>query len=100
MSDALNDFLIDLAVNPERMAQFMRDPTAEVERAQLTVEEADAVLTRDRIRIRAVMNLARVTAIEDVEDIQPGRRKGGTKKPSRKPSTKKKGPRKPSKKKK
>ena len=100
MSEALNDFLIDLAVNPDRLAQFMRDPHAEIERAQLTVEEADAVLARDRIRIRAVMGLARVTDIEDVEDISPARRKGGKKKPAPRKPAKKKAPRRPSRKKK
>ena len=104
MSEALHEFLIDLAVNPDRMGQFLRDPAAEIERAHLTMEEAEAVLARDRMRIRAVLGPAWLAITDDQQDGEGHRRKrrdGPKKKYGDKKRSKKKTPaRRPTRKKK
>jgi hypothetical protein len=55
MSEGLKNFLVDLAVDPERLRRFTEDPGAEVERAGLTSDERAAVVSRDTARLRLAL---------------------------------------------
>lgn len=51
MSENLSNFLVDLASDPDRMASFLMDPGALLDRARLTADEKAAVLSQDPRRL-------------------------------------------------
>jgi aromatic-ring opening dioxygenase LigAB LigA subunit len=55
MSEALKNFLVDLATDPDRMKRFTDDPGSELDRAGLSDEEKSAVTSRDATRLRSAL---------------------------------------------
>ena len=86
MSAGLGNFLVNLACDPDLLAQFREHPEIVSASASLTLDEQEALLTRDSRRLASAlgMSLAK-TALGITTQKQP--------KKIRKPA--KKGPRKP-----
>jgi hypothetical protein len=55
MSETLNNFLVDLASDPDRLARFIGNPVGELDATALTAEERVAVLGRDSRRLMDVI---------------------------------------------
>ena len=75
MSEALNNFLIDLASSPERLIQFMNNAAGEPEIALLSDEERKALLSRDRDSLRSAMGGTRFAQTEGTNGEGHGRRR-------------------------
>ena len=85
MRESLSNFLVDLAVDPDQLQQFLQNRHSDVDRwsQALTAEEKDAVLSGDADRVR--------WALGDSKGIP--QHKGGRRAPPRK-GTKKQAPKK------
>jgi len=57
VSDNLNNFLVDLASDPARMAAFLSDPSGVLNQSPLSEGERAAVLTRDGGPIRSALGV-------------------------------------------
>jgi hypothetical protein len=88
MSEILRDFLIDVAVDPDRAIRFAADPAAELDRLNLTSEERAALLARDSARLREALGAARKGVANVISQKKKGTRKGARKKPAVKKSRK------------
>jgi hypothetical protein len=55
VTEALIDFLIDIATNPIREASFWENPADELEHLDLTDHERHVLLTRDSSRLRELL---------------------------------------------
>src|SRR2546423_7774240 len=71
MADRMSAFLVDVAEDPDRLAQFGANAGPELDRAGLTGAQKTAVLTRDSRKIRAVLGSWTVAANDDVLEV-PG----------------------------
>jgi hypothetical protein len=89
MSDNLNNFLIDLASNPDRMARFRADPHFEIDDAGLTDAEKAAVLAQDSRQLEDVLGAAKREIIKSLKT----RKKTSKRAPARKKSGGRKGTR-------
>src|SRR5215213_7302680 len=58
MNEKLSAFLVDLASDPDRMAQFLRNPRALLKNTELSVEQRAAVLSRDARRMATALGAA------------------------------------------
>jgi hypothetical protein len=85
VSDKLNDFLIEVASDPDKADAFRRDPVSFLDRTRLTSEDRVAVLTGDSRRIRATADAMDppVAIIGPVGGTKGGKKKGGKKKQRR-----------------
>lgn len=57
MSNNLNNFLVDLASDPDRMAAFLADPRHILNESLLSEDEKAAVMTRDAAAIRTALHI-------------------------------------------
>jgi hypothetical protein len=55
MSEKLQDFLVDLASDPERMKRFAEDPGSELDQAGLNADERAALVSRDAAQLRRAL---------------------------------------------
>ena len=83
MSEALNEFLVDLASSPDRMQQFLAHPFDVTSAAGLTEQEAAAVLARDGRRLRRTMGGLRLESNNTAQFHPHGGKKKGSRKKSR-----------------
>jgi hypothetical protein len=72
MSEALNNFLVDLASDPDRLARFIGNPVGELDATVLTAEERVAVLGRDPRRLMDAIGGLRA----EVQGTEGGKQKG------------------------
>jgi hypothetical protein len=92
MSGSLRDFLVELASNSELMTQFAADPAGVVDRAGLTADAKDAILSRDSDRLRVALGASaadHLTQVSIVKKRKGGKRKGAKKRPPVKTPVKK-----------
>jgi hypothetical protein len=87
MTDALTNFLVNLAVDADLQAQYASDPEGVMSRAGLSATERAAMLTRDTARIRAVLGHGH--AHHMTQEGKPGRRKSSKKKAASRKGAKK-----------
>lgn len=87
MSGSLRDFLVELASNSELMTQFTADPAGVVNRAGLTADAKDAILSRDSDRLRLALGASAADHLTQVSSVK--KRKGAKKRPPVKPPVKK-----------
>jgi len=82
VSDKLNDFLIEVASDPDKADAFRRDPKSFLQTTRLTGEERVAVMTGDSHRIRASADAQDppVAMIGPSGAIKRSKKKGGKKK--------------------
>ena len=80
MSETLNDFLVDLASDRDRMQAFLSNPALILDQSTLSPDEKAAVLSRDARAIRSAMGLAPAQASENFFMKKSGTKKGGAKK--------------------
>jgi hypothetical protein len=95
MSENLGSFLVELACNPNLMAQFIGDPGAVLAQSTLTEQERIIVLTRDPVRLSAALGTTGYSlgqGVEVVPPFPPSKKKAPVKK---KGPAKRKAPRKP-----
>jgi hypothetical protein len=59
MSDALGNFLVDVALNPDRLERASADLPAELARTSLEPHEQEALLTRDSRRVGELLGASR-----------------------------------------
>lgn len=71
MADKLSAFLVDVAEDPNRLAQFSANARRELDRAGLTDAQKTAVLTRDSRKVRAALGTWALAANDDVLEV-PG----------------------------
>jgi hypothetical protein len=57
MSERLRNFLVDLAVDPDRMRRFAENPVAELDQTALDADERAAVLSHDSVRLRLALGV-------------------------------------------
>lgn len=89
MSEALTNFLVDLASDRGLMARFMANPESELNQRpeRLTDEEKEAVKTGNALKIRSLLGVE-MAAPNLVGGAAP-KPKAGKKKGAKKPSPKK-----------
>ena len=80
MSETLNDFLVDLASDRDRMQAFLSNPTLVLDQSSLPAKAKAAVLSRDARAIRTAMGMAPAAASENFFMKKSGTKKGGAKK--------------------
>ena len=94
MSEALGNFLADLACDSEQLARFAANPEGMLAAAALSAAERDAILSRDSRRVSSALGALAERAGLGVTAQKPGGKKkkspGGKKKKS--PGSKKKSP--------
>jgi hypothetical protein len=71
MADKMSGLLVDVAEDPDRLAEFEANPKRELNRAGLTDTQKTAVLTRDSRKVRAVLGSATMAANDDVLELPP-----------------------------
>ena len=76
----VTDFLVELSINPQMLAQFEADPSGTISAAGLSQEEKEALISRDPDAVRRLLGAAAKGQVPD--------RKGG--KGKKKKTTKKK----------
>lgn len=86
MNVNLSNFLVDLASQPSRIADFLADPRRVVDESSLTAEEKSAVLSGDGARIRTALGLA---PGENPASVLDKSKKPSKRKPTPKPTKKK-----------
>jgi hypothetical protein len=90
MSENLGHFLVDLACDPDLMAQFIGDPATVLAKFDLTEQERTIVMTRDSRLLADALGTTGFALGQGVDVVTPERRKA--------PARKRKAPRKPIKK--
>lgn len=82
MNTNLNNFLVELASNTDRLERFRNDPAGEIERAPLTADEKAAIRTYDSQRVLDVLGQWTEGAIIEVLIVKrPPPKKPPVKKP-------------------
>ena len=96
MADKLSAFLVDVAEDPNRLAQFSANAQRELDRAGLTDAQKTAVLTRDSRKVRAALGTWALAANDDVLEVPgpPPPPPPTSPPPRRKPPAKRKPPKK------
>ena len=95
MADKLSAFLVDVAEDPNRLAQFSANARRELDRAGLTDAQKTAVLTRDSRKVRAALGTWALAANDDVLEVPgPPPPPPTSPPPRRKPPAKRKPPKK------
>ena len=72
----VTDFLVELSVNPQMLAQFETDPVGTISAAGLSLEEKEALLSRDPYAVRRLLG----AAAKGQSPNKPTKKKKGTKK--------------------
>ena len=88
---ALRDFVIDVSSNPDLAMRFAADPTAALERVELTDEEKAALLARDSAQLRRLMG-AKLNGSNQSNGMKKKKTTKKKKKKKRKPARKRKSP--------
>jgi hypothetical protein len=80
MSNSFANFLVDVAADPSRLAQFLADPVAGLDGLALTDEERAAVSARDAAAVRRVLAAkdGHHGHTNDVNDVDNGDHNGDT----------------------
>ena len=94
MADKLSAFLVDVAEDPNRLAQFSANAQRELDRAGLTDAQKTAVLTRDSRKVRAALGTWALAANDDVLEVPGPPPPPTSPPPRRKPPAKRKPPKK------
>jgi len=73
----VTDFLVELSINPQMLAQFEADPVGTVSAAGLSLEEKEALISRDPAAVRRLLGAA---ATGQAPNKPPKKKKKATKK--------------------
>ena len=79
----VTDFLVELSINPQMLARFETDPVGTISAAGLSLEEKEALISRDPDAVRRVLGAVAKGQVPDTN----GKKK---KKKTKKKGTKKK----------
>ena len=90
MNEKLANFIVDLAVNPDRARRFAENPAAEAAAAGLSAADQAALLSRDTTTVRSALGDSYADHMTQVSQIKKGgkakkgakKTKGGAKKKS------------------
>jgi hypothetical protein len=55
----VTDFLVELSVNSQMLAQFQADPVGTISAAGLSLEEREALISRDPAAVRRLLGAAK-----------------------------------------
>jgi hypothetical protein len=61
----VTDFLVELSINPQTLAQFEADPVGTTSAAGLSLEEQEALISRDPDAVRRVLGTVAKTQVPD-----------------------------------
>lgn len=90
MTEKMSAFLVDVAENPDQLAELMSNPERELGRAGLTDAQKAAVLSRDSRKVRAALGSPALSANDDVLEVPPPPPPPPTPPPAPRPPTRRK----------